>query len=277
LRARRFLDSRFRGNDTPCGNDTLRETMAPIDLLSFQLYSARNFPPLESQLTTLSSLGYRQVEPYGGLYGALDEFAAALGRHGLKSPSGHFGLDLLERDFNRGLTIARTLGVSFVVAPYLPPPERPSDIESWKAFGVRLATLAAKFAAEGLAFGWHNHDFEMRALPDGSYPIDWVLSASDKIQWQADVGWIARAGEDPLRWLSRHKGRIGALHVKDLAKAGENADEEGWADPGAGVLDLKTIVAAGVAAGAKILVVEHDAPSDYRRFASAAMAAARGF
>jgi sugar phosphate isomerase/epimerase len=252
-------------------------TMAPIDLLSFQLYSARNFLPLEAQLTTLAALGYRQVEPYGGLYEPLDELAAALGRHELKSPSGHFGLDLLEGDFNRALTIARTLGVSFVVAPYLPPSERPDDIESWKAFGARLATLAAKFAAEGLGFGWHNHDFEMRALPDGTYPIDWVLAASEKIQWQADVGWIARAGEDPLHWLGRYNGRVGALHVKDLAKAGENADEQGWADPGAGVLDLRAIVAAGVAAGAKILVVEHDAPSDYRRFARAAMATARGF
>jgi sugar phosphate isomerase/epimerase len=113
----------------------------------------------------------------------------------------------------------------------------------------------------------------MRPLPDGSYPIDLLLSTSGKIQWEADVGWIARAGEDPLRWIERHAGRLGALHIKDVAKAGE--DEEGWADPGAGRLDLKAIASAGVAAGAKILVVEHDAPSDYERFARRAIAAAQ--
>ena len=249
--------------------------MAPLDLLSFQLYSARAFPPLETQLATLAALGYRQVEPYGGLYAALDDLAAALRRHGLAAPSGHFDLDLLEHDFDRALRIARKLQMELVIAPFLPPQQRPGDAEGWGAFGTRLAALAATFDAEGISFGWHNHDFEMRALPDGSYPIDRLLSASDKIQWQADIGWIARAGEDPLRWIARYAGRIGALHVKDLAKAGENEKEAGWADPGAGTLDLKAIVSAGIAAGAKILVVEHDAPSDYERFARTAIAAAR--
>ena len=36
--------------------------------LGFQLYSARNFPPLEDQLRTLAALGYTDVEPFGPLY-----------------------------------------------------------------------------------------------------------------------------------------------------------------------------------------------------------------
>ncbi len=251
--------------------------MAPIDLLSFQLYSARNFPPLEPQLAKLAALGYRRVEPYGALYAALDDLASALRRHGLAAPSGHFGLDLLEGDFAGALAIARKLAMKLVVAPYLPPAQRPTDAEGWRAFGARLARLAERFEAEGFGLAWHNHDFEMRALPDGSYPIELLLSASDKIQWQADIGWIARAGEDPLRWLERCAGRIGALHVKDLAKPGANENEEGWADPGAGLLDLEKIVAAGMALGAKILVAEHDAPSDYERFARNALAAAKAW
>jgi sugar phosphate isomerase/epimerase len=254
-----------------------RSVLAPIDLLSFQLYSARSFPPIEAQLATLAALGYRQIEPYGGLYAAIDDFAAGLRRHGLTAPSGHFDLDLLEGDFDRALMIARKLGVRLVVAPYLAPPQRPVDAEGWRAFGARLAILGEKFGAEGIGFGWHNHDFELRALSTGSYPIDIILAASDKIQWQADVGWIARSGEDPLHWLARYRGRVGALHVKDLAKPGEKRDEEGWADPGLGVLDLKAIVAAGMAAGAKILVAEHDAPRDYERVARHAIEAAQGW
>src|SRR5581483_4020410 len=196
--------------------------MAPLDLLSFQLYSARAFPPLETQLATLAALGYRQVEPYGGLYAALDDLAAALQRRSLAAPSGHFGLDLLEGDFAAALGIAGKLQMDLVIAPFPPPSQRPNDAPGWRAFGERLAAIAAKFDAEGIAFGWHNHDFEMRALPDGSYPLDRLLSASERIKWQADIGWIARAGEDPLRWIARYAGRIGALHVKDLAKPGEN-------------------------------------------------------
>ncbi|HLW91612.1 MAG TPA: sugar phosphate isomerase/epimerase [Roseiarcus sp.] len=251
--------------------------MAPIDLLSFQLYSARNFPPLEAQLAELAGLGYARVEPYGGLYAAPDEFAAALRRHRLSAPSGHFDLALLEDNPARAAAIAHRLEMRLVVAPYLAPPDRPKDAAGWRAFGARLAPIAGKLRAEGLSFAWHNHDFEMRPLPDGSYPIDIVLSASDRILWQADVGWIARAGEDPLHWLARHSGRVGALHVKDLAPRGENLDEEGWADIGAGVLDIGAIVKAGIAAGAAVLVAEHDAPNDYRRFARRSIETARSW
>ena len=37
--------------------------------LSFQLYSARNYPSLEEFLGKLAALGYTQVEGFGGLYG----------------------------------------------------------------------------------------------------------------------------------------------------------------------------------------------------------------
>ena len=36
---------------------------------SFQLYSARNFPPVDAILPKLARLGYTQVEAYSGLFG----------------------------------------------------------------------------------------------------------------------------------------------------------------------------------------------------------------
>ena len=38
--------------------------------ISFQLYSARNFPPIEKQLETLAAIGFDAVEPFGGAYKA---------------------------------------------------------------------------------------------------------------------------------------------------------------------------------------------------------------
>src|SRR5262249_4995428 len=57
----------------------------------------------------------------------------------------------------------------------------------------------------------------------------------------------------------------------------EKTDEQGWADPGAGVLDLKAIVTAGVAAGAENFFVGDGAPRGYERLARKAIAAAREF
>ena len=58
-----------------------------------------------------------------------------------------------------------------------------------------------------------------------------------------------------------------ALHIKDLAPKGQNADEDGQADVGHGVLDWKKLMPAINAPGVRYLVIEHDNPNDYERFA----------
>ena len=41
--------------------------------LGFQLYSARNFPPLSAIFEKLGKAGYGEVEGFGGIYAELDE------------------------------------------------------------------------------------------------------------------------------------------------------------------------------------------------------------
>lgn len=240
--------------------------------LSFQLYSARNFPPLEDQLATLADLGYTNVEPFGPLYADPAGFKAALDTHGLVAESGHFALDLLENDFAKALAIAEAIGTRLVVAPYLVPDARPTDVAGWQALGGRLSAVAEKLAAEGLAFAWHNHDFEFLPLADGSLPIVHLL-ADPAVKLELDVAWVVRAGADPKAWIPHFDGRIAAVHVKDVAPAGEKADEGGWADVGTGIVPWGEIWPMVVAAGATLAIAEHDNPSDWRRFASASAAA----
>src|SRR5690606_27428816 len=71
--------------------------------LGFQLYSARNFPPLADTLKALGKAGYAQVEGYGALYASMDEsqlkaMRADLDANGLTMPTAHLGLDLLESE-----------------------------------------------------------------------------------------------------------------------------------------------------------------------------------
>ena len=98
------------------------------------------------------------------------------------------------------------------------------------------------FRPRGLRFAWHNHDFEFQPLEDGSLPIEHVLG--DRLLWEADLAWVVRGGADPRRWIERYRGRIPLVHVKDIAPAGENADEDGWADVGAGVVPWARALAA---------------------------------
>ncbi len=116
-----------------------------------------------------------------------------------------------------------------------------------------------------MRLAWHNHDFEMRPLPDGKIPLDLILAAAPDVLWEADIGWIVRAGGDPLPWLERYRDRIKAVHIKDVAPSGKNKEEDGWADVGNGEIDWKRLVPA--LRSAEIMIVEHDNPGDFERFA----------
>lgn len=249
---------------------------------SYQLYSSRNHGPLPRTLQMLSAAGYKGVEGYGALYATLDAaglatFRSDLDAAGLAMPTGHFGLDMIEADPDRVLAIARALGVGKVYCPYVLPDARPTDAAGWAAFGRRLAAAGAPIVKAGLGFGWHNHDFEFRPLPDGSLPIEHIFTAAPALEWEADIAWVARGGADPFAWIDRYAPRITAVHLKDIAPAGEKADEDGWADVGSGTLPWPRLMAALRKTAAQTFVMEHDKPSDDARFARAAIAAARQY
>jgi sugar phosphate isomerase/epimerase len=244
-------------------------------VISYQLYSARRFPPVQPVLEAVAAIGYDAVEPYGALY---EEDPAAfrhvLDRLGLRCPTAHMPLQGLEHDREKYFRIARTLGVETIVVPYLLPEERPAEPEGWRAIARQLAEHAAAAAEAGFGLAWHNHDFEYRALADGSRPID-ILLAAPNVLWEADVGWIARAGMSPLTELTRHADRLIAVHAKDLAPAGATS-EDGWADVGAGVIDWRSLWPLIDRSQARALVVEHDNPADWRRSAERSFACLSG-
>ena len=242
--------------------------------ISYQLYSSRNFPPLEDTLARLAALGYKTVEGFGGLYSDMDAvkaLRAALDANGLAMRSSHIGLDLVEGDPAQTLEIAKTLGMKEVYVPFLQPDDRPTDAAGWRAIGARLVEAGKPLRDAGLTFGWHNHAFEFEALPTGELPMDLMLADND-LSFEFDVAWAVVAGANPLDTIGIYGSRITAAHVKDRAPAGENANEDGWADVGHGTLDWATLMSALRTAGCANFVMEHDNPSDDQRFASRAFA-----
>jgi sugar phosphate isomerase/epimerase len=244
---------------------------------SYQLYSSREFPPLAGTLAMLKELGYSQVEGYGGVYGDLDGLSKELKDNGLTMPTGHFGIDMLENEEAGVMKIVNATGMKTIYCPYLLPDQRPTDGPGWRKFGERLQAASAPYRKAGLGFGWHNHDFEFVKTADGAIPQEEIFAGAPDIGWEADIAWIVRGGADPLDWIARHGKRITAVHVKDIAPAGQNADEDGWADVGHGTVNWKTIWKALQSTPAKVFIMEHDKPKDHRRFASRSIASAKTF
>lgn len=237
--------------------------------VSFQLYSARNVADQNGYLKTLVSLGYNQVEGFSALYKDPSAYRAAMDDAGISMPSGHFGLADLETNFVGQIAIAKQLGMQQLYVPYLAAEDRPTDTAGYQAIGKRLQAIQQKVLDEGLDFGWHNHDFELIPLADGSVPMDVLLNEVPEMSWEADLAWVSVAKADPTEWVEKFGSRISAVHVKDIAAEGENTDEDGWADVGEGVIDWKSLIAKvrHVAPNA-LSIMEHDNPSDAERFAS---------
>lgn len=243
--------------------------------ISYQLYSSRNFPDLARQARMLSEIGFRQVEPFGGLIADVDALKAALAAHGLAAPTAHVGLAALRQNFDGTMHRLAEIGVQVCIAPAPPPGERVQDVAGWKRLGAELLGLARRARAAGFGFAWHNHDFEFARLADGSCPLELILGEDPLVQWQCDIAWVARAGQDPVAWIERHAGRIAGFHVKDLAAAGAEPGEDGWADVGHGRLDWAALLPAMRATAAEVWTLEHDNPSDDRRFAARSLATVR--
>jgi len=251
--------------------------MAPF---SYQLYSSRKFPPLSDTLKMLTDAGYRQVEGFGGLFAdpaAVSAVREALSATGLDMPSGHFGLDMVENAPEEVLDIARGLNIEAVIVPSIPENERPGDGDGWHALGRRLDEVGKPFRDAGMVFGYHNHAFEFQATPAGETPMERLLEGGRFLKWEIDVAWVVRGGADPLNWIAAHADRIVAAHIKDIAPEGANQDEDGWADVGHGAMDWPAIMEALQRTPCRYFVMEHDNPSDDRRFAERSIAAATAF
>jgi sugar phosphate isomerase/epimerase len=242
--------------------------------LSIQLYSLRAYGDLDRQLDALAELGFRRVETVGSQLADAQATRARLDARGMTAPTSHVGMADLRARLDWVVDQTRTLGVEQLFMPAVPPDEREADAAAWQAVGAELGDMAEKLAGQGVALGYHNHHWELRAFPDGRTPLELLFAGAggSPLTFEADLAWLVRGGVDPVAWLDRYRSRIAAVHVKDIAPTGQNLDEDGWSDVGAGTMDWPNLWRESLAHGAKWMVLEHDKPKDPVGFARSSRA-----
>ena len=245
--------------------------------LSVQLYSLRKIARLDDQLDLVRSAGLAHVEATTANYADPVHFRTLLDRRGLIAPSGHVGLGRVLDDLDATIALARTIGMQRLVLWGLPDENRPSDAAGWQDVGLRLGRVAASLQGFGIAFAFHNHDWEYGRLPDGRYGLDHLFAGAygTPLEWQPDFAWCARAGVDVDAAIAAYSDLIRTAHIKDLAPAGTAIEEDGWADLGTGTLPWTAWWPRLQALGVDLFVLEHDEPSDPQRFLSTSAEAAR--
>ncbi len=237
--------------------------------ISIQIYSLRSLGSLDAMLDCVKQAGYRNVELIGS---QLDDAAAtrrALEARGLSASSSHVSIAALRDKLPAVLAACKTLGFTDLYMPSVPAEERHSAGDYWLALGCELGDLSRQCAKEGVRLGYHNHHWELEEKAPGKTALDllWQGASDSTLAWQMDAAWMVRGKADPQAWMQRFKGRVTAVHAKDLASEGEKLDEDGWADVGHGTMDWPVLARDAKAAGATWLVAEHDKPNDPARFA----------
>ena len=245
--------------------------MSVTDHLSIQLYTLRSLESLESTLDIVAEAGYRYVETVGSHLDDAANVRAKLDARGLKTSSSHVSLAALREKPGDVLAACQTLGCTRLFMPAVPPEQRDMAADGWRSLGRELGGMARQFQDQGIQLGYHNHHWELKPKDGSKTALECIFEAAEgsPLTWEVDVAWLVRGNVDPKEWINRYRSRITAAHVKDIAPAGQNEDEDGWADVGAGVLDWPDLWRACREAGAEWMVVEHDKPADPARTARA--------
>ncbi|WP_131535670.1 sugar phosphate isomerase/epimerase family protein [Pedobacter nototheniae] len=235
--------------------------------VGLQLYSLRDELPkdVKGTLEKVAKAGFGEVETYG--FSIKDQFwgltptqlKKILDDNGLKAVSGHYGLGSFLADGNTdelkaAIAAAKVLKSEYVTIPWLDEHIRKSA-EDYKKIAERI-NIAGKMCKDaGLRLAYHNHNFEFEKHGDTTgYEI--LLKNTDKnlVDFELDLYWVVRSGNDPIKLFKENPGRFTMWHVKDMDKTNPALN----AEVGTGSIDFKTIFADAKLSGMKHFFVEHE-------------------
>lgn len=236
--------------------------------VGIQLYTLRAQIPndVTGVIEKVAKTGYKEVETYGyaadkGYWGMdAKSFKNLLNANGLTSPSGHFGIDDFISTGNKELLKpliegAAAIDNKYFTVAYLGEPIR-KTLEDYKKIIGRLNEAAALVDQSGMKLAYHNHAFEFDKHEGGVTGYDIMLAGGDKklMQFEMDLYWVVRSGNDPVAFFNKYPGRFPMWHVKDMDKANNSINTE----VGSGKIDFTKIYKHAQQAGLKHLFVEQE-------------------
>jgi sugar phosphate isomerase/epimerase len=149
------------------------------------------------------------------------------------------------------------LGCPRVIVPWMPEADRASAADVGR-FAAELGDHGRRLAVDGIALGYHNHDFEFKAL-EGTTVWDVLLAGlPPEVELELDVYWAAVGGRDPVTEIGAIADRVRMLHMKDRAAGSPPRD----APVGEGSLAFPAIIEAARSAGVDWYIVEQDEPAE---------------
>jgi len=220
--------------------------------IGIQLYSVRDFTGDDvfmDTLAELADLGFEGVElawKYGGM--SPDDLAAFLENIGLRCCGLHVQLAELLDPGHKVYEYAQACNSPFITTSLC------GRVNEWEELVPQVGEAAAVAAGKGLQFTYHNHWQEFVKI-DGVYAQDILRDQSDpaEVNFELDLGWIKKAGEDPMAYWRTYAGRVPQIHLRDFS-----VEQDAVCDVGDGFIDVAAVATQARELGTEWLIYEQD-------------------
>ncbi|MEX1015939.1 MAG: sugar phosphate isomerase/epimerase [Phycisphaeraceae bacterium] len=230
-----------------------------------QMFTLREYCKTPSDIAKtckkLSELGFGAIQASAGGFGKIDakELKKILDDTGLVCAATHRGLDEM-REGNAIVDWHKTVGCELTAVGGFHGKTR----AEWQQFVADYSAVGPTLAQQGLRVGYHNHshelaqiDYDPKQMDPKNVPLQLLLDELDDSIWfEIDTYWIAHGGADPAAWIRKCKGRIPAVHVKDITIMPDR--EHKMCEVGVGNLNWPAIMDACKDAGVQWYLIERD-------------------
>ena len=231
-------------------------------------------------LKALASYGYKQIESFQGEKGVFwgmtaKEFKVYMDELGMNIISTHCNPDYTmkketEKEFGKLVDDAANIGMKYLINPFL---GSLKTADEWKKAAEGLNRQGEIANKAGLRVAYHNHNFEFKKFADGSMPEVILLEGTDPklVDFEMDMFWVVKAGENPEEWLKKYNNRFKLCHIKDLYKDEKVAeirknkaetmvldDVSASCDLGTGKIDFPKILNTAKTHGVEYFIVEQE-------------------
>lgn len=227
-----------------------------MEKIGLQLYSIKELTAVDfiGTLEKVAKIGYEGVEFAGYFNTPAKELKKALDGFGLKAAGSHNGIEHIKEDLDGLIEYSLEIGSPYIICPYLPEEMRKSS-DDYKRVAEYFNVVGKKCKDNGLAFGYHNHDFEFQKF-EGEFGLD-ILAANtqpDLLFIELDTFWAEFSGLKSVDFIEKYKERCKVLHIKEMKSLTEKFNTE----IGKGIMDFKAITAAGKKVGVNWYTVEQE-------------------
>lgn len=226
--------------------------------IALQMYTLREFcktpADVASTLKRVKQIGYDAIQASGMVQMDAGELRKIADGEGIRIIATHLALEKMESEAAKVIEDHSILGVKYTAIGGYFGQKWAKPV--WEGFIARYNGIAKAYAGSSVRIGYHNHSHEfmkfdgkavMQMLIDGLSPDVWI---------ELDTYWVQHGGGDPAEWISKVRGRIPCVHLKDMTVTPE--PKVVMAEVGEGNLNWAAILQACRAAGVEWYIIEQD-------------------